>query len=49
MQWSHITVELETPPWKTLNPRDVDSVSQENYQEENMESHFNTYLVKWSD
>ena len=38
MQWSHVMVEWETPLWKTMNPQDVDSDSQENYQEENIVS-----------
>ena len=29
-------VEWETPPWKTLNCKDIDSGSQENYQEEHV-------------
>ena len=36
MQWLHVVVEWEIPPWKTLESQDVDSDSQENYQEENI-------------
>ena len=33
MQWPHIMVEWETPPWGNPESQDVDSDSQENYQE----------------
>ena len=36
MQWPHAMVEWEIPLWKTLKSQDVDSDSQENYQEENI-------------
>ena len=38
MQWPLTMVEWETPPWKTQNPRMLDSDSQENYQEEHIVS-----------
>ena len=36
MQWPHAMVEWEIPPWKSPESQDVDSDSQENYQEENI-------------
>ena len=36
MQWPHAMVEWEIPLWKTPETQDIDSDSQENYQEENI-------------
>ena len=38
MQWPLVIVEWEIPPWENPKSQDVDSDSQENYQEENIVS-----------
>ena len=38
MQWPHIMVEWDIPSMENPESQDVDSDSQENYQEENMVS-----------